>query len=66
MQELDNIGVAVDEQQVGRNGGFGIPMYLADYTAGSRKKRDRPLALVDFLSFFLPGLYVLFIYDCNI
>ena len=26
MQELDNIGVAVGEQQVGRNGGFGILM----------------------------------------
>ena len=30
MQELDNIGAAVDEQQVGRNGGFGILMRLAD------------------------------------
>ena len=32
MRELDNIGAAADEQQVGRNGGFGIPMHLADYS----------------------------------
>ena len=30
MRELENIGAAVDEQQVGRNGGFGILMCLAD------------------------------------
>ena len=32
MRELDNIGAAADEQQVGRNGGLGIPMHLADYS----------------------------------
>ena len=30
MREHDNIGAAADEQQVGRNGGFGILMRLAD------------------------------------
>ena len=30
MRELENIGAAVDEQQVGRNGDFGILMRLAD------------------------------------
>ena len=30
MRELENIGAAVDEQQVGRNGGFGILVLLAD------------------------------------
>ena len=30
MREHDNIGAAADEQQVGRNVGFGILMRLAD------------------------------------
>ena len=30
MRELDNIGAAAEEQQVGRNGGLGILMRLAD------------------------------------
>ena len=30
MREHDNIGAAADEQQIGRNGDFGILMRLAD------------------------------------
>ena len=30
MRELENIGAAVDEHQVGSNGGFGMLMRLAD------------------------------------
>ena len=30
MREHDNIGAAAGEQQIGRNGGFGILMRLAD------------------------------------
>ena len=32
MRGHGNIGAAADEQQVGWNGGFGIPMHLADYS----------------------------------